>query len=290
VTTYCGRAFSPEELERIRALAAAAPHREALAAAVCAELGWRKPDGGLKTMSCKVALLRMQRDGLVMLPAPLHPRWASRNVHAPVSAWGLPVRGSRADIADLALEPVVSRAASQAWNAMMREHHYLGYQPLPGAQLRYLITDHGVLLGGLGFGAAVWKAAPRDDCIGWTAAERQAGLHLIVNNARFLLLPWVNVKNLASSVLALAARRLPQDWIARYHIRPVLLETFVEHGRFRGTCYRAANWIHVGQTKGRGKLDRYKRAALHVKDIFLYPLDPAFRQALRSARPAGTSD
>lgn len=99
-----------------------------------------------------------------------------------------------------------------------------------------------MLLGGLGFGAAAWKAAPRDHFIGWSAAERQAGLHLIVNNARFLLLPWVTVKNLASSVLALAARRLPLDWVQRYRIRPVLRETFVESGRFRGTCYRAASW------------------------------------------------
>lgn len=233
-------------------------------------------------MSCKVALLRMQRDGLVVLPAPLHPHWRSRRVHAPVGMIGLPVRGSRGDLADLALEPVVSRAASQTWNAIMREHHYLGYQPLPGAQLRYLITGGGVLLGGLGFGAAAWKAAPRDQFIGWTAAERQAGLHLIVNNARFLLLPWVTVKNLASSVLALAARRLPADWEQRYRIRPVLLETFVERHRFAGTCYRAANWVCVGQTQGRGKLDRYNRSVLPIKDIYVYPLDRRFRRLLRA--------
>ncbi|MCL5677470.1 MAG: DUF4338 domain-containing protein [Firmicutes bacterium] len=132
----------------------------------------------------------------------------------------------------------------------------------------------------LGFGAAAWKVAPRDRFIGWTAAQRQAHLHLVVNNARFLVLPWVRARYLASSVLALAARRIGADWQARYGYRPVLLESFVERPRFTGTSYRAANWVCVGQTQGRGKLDRTHRADKPVKDIWLYPLDRHFRQIL----------
>jgi len=137
-------------------------------------------------MSCKVALLRMQQDGLLTLPMPRHPHWRARRVHAPAAEVGLPVRGQRGDFPDLTLQPVSTPAASQAWNAMMRQHHDQGDQPLPGAQLRYLIPGQGLLLGGLGFGAAAWKVAPRDDDLGWTPAQRQAGLHLSVHNARFL--------------------------------------------------------------------------------------------------------
>ena len=127
-----------------------------------------------------------------------------------------------------------------------------------------------------------WKTAPRDRFIGWRPSERERNLQLIVNNARFLILPWVESKNLASKLLALASRQLPQDWQDRYAYRPVLLETFVDTGRFTGACYKAANWIHVGQTQGRGKLDRDHKADLPTKSIWLYPLSKHFRRSLRS--------
>ncbi len=284
--TYCGRAFSPAELELIATLAATAKSREALARALCAELGWKKPDGGLKTMSAKVALLRMQRDALIQLPAPWHASGRAPRGRSPASQIGLPITGSRADLADLHLAPIATREQSHLWNEIMRQHHYLGYQPLPGAQIRYLIRGGGHLLGGLGFGAAAWKIAPRDRFIGWSPTQRQARLHLIANNARFLLLPWVNVRFLASSVLALAARRLPADWQSRYGHQVVLLETFVERPRFAGTCYRAANWLCVGQTQGRGKLDRFGHGGKPIKDIYLYPLRRDFRQLLTPPAPS----
>ena len=157
------------------------------------------------------------------------------------------------------------------------------YQPLPGAQMRYLITAGDQLLAAVGFGAAAWRVAPRDRFIGWTPRQRRDHLHQVVNNARFLILPWIHSPNLASHLLGHLSRRLPRDWQCRYGYSPVLLETFVEHQRFRGTCYRAANWIHVGQTQGRGKLDRHKRFAVPVKDVFLLPLWRDFRQRLRAA-------
>ena len=132
----------------------------------------------------------------------------------------------------------------------------------------------------LGFGAAAWTLAPRDRFIGWTAPLRQHDLHWVVNNARFLILPWIRSQNLASRILSGVVRQPPRDWQDRYHYAPMLLETFVQRSRFRGTCYRAANWLYVGQTQGRGKLDLHNRYALPVKEIFLYPLHKYFRRQL----------
>ncbi len=183
-------------------------------------------------------------------------------------------------LSGLRLTPVTDKKTSRLWNGLIERYHYLGYTPLPGAQLRYLIESDAGLLGALGFGAAAWKVAARDRWIGWEASVREAHLGRVLNNARFLLLPWVQVRNLASRVLSLAARRIGADFEARYGIRPVLLESFVEVPRFRGTCYRAANWACLGQTTGRGKCDRTHRARLPVKDIYVYPLERGFRQRL----------
>jgi len=163
---------------------------------------------------------------------------------------------------------------------LIQRYHYLGHRPLPGAQFRYLVQSAKGLVGALSFSAAAWKIAPRDHWIGWTAAQRQTHLHLIVCNSRFLILPWVTAKNLASKILALAARQLPTDWQRRHGFQPVLLETFVETNRFAGTCYKAANWIYVGQTQGRGKCDHWNQNVLPIKDIYLYPVCRNFRQQL----------
>jgi hypothetical protein len=175
---------------------------------------------------------------------------------------------------------VATSEESSLWNELIERYHYLGYHPLPGAQVRYLARDGERLLGALGFGAAAWKVAARDSLIGWTSDERKNRLHLVVNNARFLILPWIHVKNLASRILGLAARQVCSDWPELYCYQPVLLETFVERERFAGTCYKAANWLYAGQTRGRGKLDRYHRHNVPVKDVYLYPLDRRFRQLL----------
>lgn len=285
---YCGREFSDDEIARIRRLAAEpGTNRRMISVRVCEELAWRKPDGGLKEMSCRVALLRMQADGLVQLPAALHrcsnvARAIAARQLSPQAEPGPPLLTPAGKLCDLQLQPVVSRTDSQLWNELIDRYHYLGYQPLPGAQLRYFARAKDGLLALLGFGAAAWKTAPRDTFIGWTAPQRQARLHLLVNNARFLILPWVRSKNLASKLLALAARRLPDDWQARYGYRPILLETFVENARFSGTCYRAANWSCLGNTQGRGKLDTAHANAVPVKSVWVFPLDPRFRQTLTS--------
>ena len=176
------------------------------------------------------------------------------------------------------VRPLADQREAQLWREYVDRYHYLGYTPLPGAQLRYLVTSQCRVLAVVGFGASAWKAAPRDRFIGWSVAQREARLHLVVNNARFLILPWVQVRNLASTVLARISRRLPDDWQARYGYRPLLLETFVQSDRFAGTSYRAANWTRVGQTQGRGKLDIHHQRQLPTKDIWLYPLRRDFRR------------
>ena len=233
-------------------------------------------------MSCRVVLLRMQRDGHIRLPPPRRPgRGGKLRTHRTPQAEPQPALLVPAgQLPDLRLEPVATRRDSALWNEYVDRYHYLGYQPLPGAQLRYFARTQDRPLALFGFGAAAWKTAPRDRFIGWTDQQRASRLHLVVNNARFLLLPWISSKNLASKLLGLAARRLADDWSCRYGYRPVLLETFVEKPRFLGTSYRAANWLCLGDTQGRGKLDTTHAHALSKKSVWVFPLSPLFRHTL----------
>lgn len=251
---------------------------------VCVALGWVDGRGRSKEMGGRVALLRLQRGGWIDLPAPRNgnangrPLCWSEVEPAPV------LEGSAEQLGAIALELVRSRAQSRLWNTLVDRYHYLGYRALSGAQLRYVIRCEQGVLGAIGFGAAAWKVAVRDRWIGWDAAQRERSLGQVVNNRRFLIAPWVRVRNLASRVLALAARRVVVDYPREYGIRPVLLETFVEAQRYRGTCYRAANWICVGETTGRGRQDRTHTAQLVRKQVWVYPLVAEVRRALGVAR------
>jgi hypothetical protein len=284
VGKLCGRPLSEGELEAIRTVVGAAdrPLRAEIARRVCRALQWTDALGRPKLMSARVGLLRLHRAGLIELPAPSRGNGNGRRlVHGP-EVWPEPmcVAGTVGQLSGLRLEAVSDQRTSRLWNGLIDRHHYLGYTPLPGAQLRYLIhAEHGVL-GAIGFGAAAWKVAARDRWIGWEAPARETHLGRVLNNARFLILPWVQVKNLASKVLALAAARIPADFAARYGERVVLLATFVEIPRHRGTCYRAANWRYVGETRGRGKCDRTHRANLPRKAVYVYPLAADFRAVL----------
>ncbi len=279
---YCGRLFTDAEVRLIARLCQELPTRIAIARRLCEELDWRSPNGQLKAMSARVALLRMERDGLVRLPPPIkgngNHRWPWRLPAGPTPP---PLETSLGKLGQVRLRPLLKRSwrdpQTRQWNELIARHHYLGYTPLPGAQLRYFLEADGQLLGLLGMGAAAWACQPRDLFIGWDPETRQRNLHLVAGNARFLILPWVRVPHLASHALGLLARRLGTDWEAAYGYRPLLLETFVEAGRFTGTSYRAANWIMVGQTQGRGKLDRHNLFALPVKDVYLLPLNRRFR-------------
>jgi len=290
VAKLCGRALSGADLERIRRAVREAdpPQRAEIARRVCAALDWVDVQGRPKLMSARVGLLRLHRAGLIALPPPRNGNGNGRPLKPSTLLLpeppAVPVTGAVGDLSGLRLEAVADKSASRLWNALIARWHYLGYQPLPGAQLRYLIRCEAGLLGAIGFGAAAWKVAARDAWIGWDRPTREAHLGRVLNNARFLILPWVQVKNLASKVLALAAARVVVDFPARYGEPLALLETFVEQPRYRGTCYRAANWQSLGETRGRGKLDRHHRAALPRKAVLVLPLRDDFRRLLGVAR------
>lgn len=282
---YCGRQFATSEIEDIRNMIASEPgiSRYRLSTIICKRLNWRRPDGGLKDMSCRVAMLRMQNDGLIALP-PARRKKPVAHVENPdiERAVDCPLIIPEIDLAGLTAEIVAQKRASLLWNAYIRSHHYLGHQLIPGAQLRYFIRAQGEVVALLSFSASAWKIKHRDDYIGWNPEQRQRNLHLVINNSRFLILPWIRRQNLASRALALVTRRLADDWQRRYAYRPVLIETFIEEQRFRGTCYQAANWRCLGKTQGRGKLDWAHRRAVPVKSIWIYPLATDFRQRLCS--------
>lgn len=285
---YCGRIFSLSEIEWIRSFITSHPHcnRLELSKIVCRQLQWLRPDSRLKDMSCRVAMLRMHRDGLICLPPPQKRNGNKNNSPklTPASDRQKSICCPAHEFGKLLLRPVSTKQDSSLWNELIQRYHYLGHKALPGAQMRYLIfSDSGVLLAAMGFAAAAWKVAGRDRFIGWSHQQRLTKLHLIVNNARFLILPWITSKNLASHILSCAAKQLPRDWLNHYSYQPVLMETFVQKDRFKGTCYRAANWICLGQTQGRGKLDRCHIHPLPIKDIFIYPLNKSFRKILCSS-------
>ncbi len=282
---FCGRSFTGAELDAIRRCIAEHPEasRAQLSRLVCERLAWRRPDGRVKEMSARVAMLRMQDQGLIALPPARNSNvngqpYRRRTPQAEPELF--PILEPAGALGPLHLEPLASHAASHLWNEYIDRYHYLAFAPLPGAQLRYFVRAQGRILALLGFGAAAWKCAPRDRFIGWSPAQREQRLHLVVNNARFLILPWVQSRNLASRILATATRALGNHWQERYGYAPVLVETFVEVPRFRGIAYQAANWRRLGLTQGRGKLDVHKRAKLPKKSVWVYPLAKDFHRHL----------
>jgi hypothetical protein len=272
---YSGRQFNEEQLQQVRELIAASPDssRTAISREVCRLLDWRKVDGGWKEVSCRVALLRMHEDGWLTLPPPRHRgNNGRRTPPRTMAAEPQPLfEASLSQLDQLHLEMVTAKR-SALWNEYIDRYHYLGYTPLVGAQLRYFVYAGERLLALFGYGASAWRLAPRDRWIGWTDAQRQASLARVVGQSRFLILPWIRCPNLASKLLSMSSTDLPADWERRYGIRPWLLESFVDNSRFEGVCYRAANWIDVGPTQGRGRKDRHNLAGLPTKQVYLYPL------------------
>lgn len=279
---YSGRDFSMEEVQWLKAQIAndIKLNRTALSRRFCEQFHWRKANGSLKDVSCRVALLRMEKDGLLTLPALIKP---GRPAHFKIqrTLFGEPQseRSFKAGSVELQLE-VIDRHSSKLWNEFIDRYHYLGHQTLPGAQLRYFVLAAGEIIACLGFGASAWKVAPRDTFIGWSISQREQNLGLVINNARFLILPWIKSYNLGSRILSLVHRSLAFDWERLYNFRPVLLETFVEKQRFSGTVYKASNWICVGETTGRGKKNRTHRQEKPIKSVWLFPLVKNFRQIL----------
>ena len=281
---YCGRVFTESELECIRGVIGedTTRNRSAISRIACEHLKWYKPDGTVKTQSMRQVLLKMEADGHLTLP-PLkrtHSTQIKSIEHTERTAMGKEILLPAGKLPEIHIEIAKTKDDQSMWNEYIDRYHYLGYTTLPGAQMKYFVYSGDNLLALIGFGASAWRVAPRDWYIGWSDEKRKENLNLVVNNARFLILPWVCSKNLASKVLSMVAKRIAGDWQQRHKYTPILLETFVEKTRFAGTCYKAANWKLVGTTKGRGKKDMLKEASLPKKDIYMYPLQQDFRTLL----------
>lgn len=227
-------------------------------------------------MRARVVLLRMHESGHIHLPPPRNGNGNQTRQQQPeLKPKALPTINKRVDqLGELKIEILTSahRQRNALWRSYLGHYHYLGWTPVVGAQMRYWISVEDQPLALASFGAAAWKVGHRDRWIGWESQEREEKLPWIINNTRYLILPWVKSKNLASAILGALSKRVAGDWEKAYGIRPVLVETFVDSERFAGTCYKAANWIHVGQTTGRGKYDRYRQTRTPLKDIWVFPL------------------
>ena len=283
---YYGRDFTADEMARLRTLIATEPQptRAALSREFCRRTGWLKPDGGLKDMMARVTMLAMHRDARIVLPAPKgkqgRPKPITFGSHTDPPLLPPPTRLD--EVRPLEIRTVVRDTREGAlWNEFIARYHYLGYTRLVGAQMRYTIHDRaGQPLALLGFSTAAWKLAARDRVIGWTPQVRRKNLHLVVDNPRFLILPWILIPNLGSHILALIRRKLPEDWASRYHIEPVLIETFVETPRHTGAVYRASGWTFVGTTQGRGRYDTDRKFDKPMKGIWLRALRRDWKRVL----------
>lgn len=275
-----GRVFAPELIERIQEAQRANPQwtRCRLAREVCQWIEWRSATGKLKEMSCRKALLKLHRQGHIALPAPTR-RIEFRAKSCEQVTLDAPAT-TITQIKQIEVVLVCSKHLSAQWNTLVSEHHDLGYRPLAGAQLRYLIRSEHGYVAALGFRSAALRSKARDRWIGWSEPARQAYIDRVVCHARFAIVRGVAVKNFASQVLARVIERLPGDWKQRYAVSPVLVETYVDSEQHAGTCYRAANWQHIGQTRGTSGADRRGGRHKSRKAIFVYPLQRHFRALL----------
>ena len=285
---FCGRTFGPSELELMRQTARdfSALGVTEIARTVCELLEWTRPSGKLKNHECRQLLERLQAEGFLNLPALRHlgGRGPRRADVSGTCSEAEPVTGAASECEPLELVLVESKSESRQWREQMERYHYLGCRVPFGANLRYWVRHEKRELACLLWTSPAWKMQARDEWIGWSDEQRRHNLQRIVNNGRFLILPWVQIKGLASKILALSARQMPRDWESHYGHRPLLLETLVDAERFRGTCYRAANWVHVGQTSGRGRMDReHASHGRAVKNIYVYPLAWDARGHLRGS-------
>jgi hypothetical protein len=258
-------------------------NRTRLSKELCQHWNWRKETGALKDIACRSLLRRLDHLGHIKLPKGLHRNDSPvrHRIEQPVLHSQAPIESVLKELYPIEIQLVERGFELNLFKYLISAHHYLGWSGTVGENLKYLFFDNQErVLGCMMFGAGAWKVKPRDNFIGWSCEERKSSLSLVVNNNRFLILPWVKVPHLASHILGRICRRVNKDWQEKYNHPIYLVETFVEKDRFLGTCYKASNWINVGQTQGRGKLDVKMKCKLPIKDIWLYPLEVPFREKL----------
>lgn len=316
---YIGHEFNAEKILKIRTLISTNVNwnRNQIAREVCRLFDLRQSNHKLKISQINQVLKRMAMDNLISLPEPVKHKKANANYvqtptkKKPINTTFKRLTFNHSSIRRIQLIPVLCQKDLALWRKLIVQYHYIGVPNLFGAQMKYLVyggnnieptvgllkdlsrrSSNGMsqniyatldrgdqLLAAIGFSSSAWKLQSRDRFIGWNDAKRSENLKLVVNNARFLILPWIKFPNLASRILGSVAKQIPFDWEAKYFFKPVLLETFVQIDRFKGTCYRAANWVHVGKTKGYSLYNKYKKQT-PAKDVYVYPLCNDFRKKL----------
>jgi len=288
--TCQGRVVQPTDIQWLQSWIDEHPARSRyrIACELCKLWNWCTPNGQLKDFAARSFLTKLLSRNLITLPPVRKKQQRTRGYSSPIVTPPLALQ-KPSDIASCLAEltpislciPISGSKEEHLYHHYLATHHYLGFQRTVGENLKYLVMDrHGRYLACVLFGAAAWKTKPRDMFIGWSDTMRLRHLSDIANNTRFLILPWVRVPHLASHLLAIILKRVSADWQHKYGHPLYLVETFVECDRFNGTCYKAANWKLVGQTTGRSRQDRYGNMSVPVKDIYLYPLAPKFREVL----------
>jgi hypothetical protein len=289
IITYRGRDINQQDVAFIRALMASHPAdgRYALSKRICREWNWVQPNGCLKDMICRGLLLRLEREGYVVLPprksTPLNP-FLHRRPPQPVSVDENPIETSLENLFPIKIHQVRRTPSEKLFNGLIAQYHYLGYRQPVGEHLKYLILSKDRPVGCMALSSAAYHLACRDSFIGWSHGARKQNIHLLTYNTRFLILPWVKVPNLGSHLLGKFAKIIPVDWQKLYHHPVYWLETIVDTDRFKGTCYRAANWIFLGKTTGRGLNDKTNRVNRSIKEVYGYPLIRNFRARLGAVK------
>ena len=278
--------MTQERIAEINWLIEANPdwHRTKLSQELCKMWDWKGENGQLKDISCRDVLRDLDAEGKIKLPTRHthgHTKGGADDVALMLHDTTL-IDGSLSELKQLSIEVVADKKNLREFKSYMAQYHYLGYDRNIGENIKYYVRDrHGRTLACLMFGSAAWKCEGRDTFIGWDNEQRKDGLRYITNNSRYLVLPWVRIPHLASHILSLVCRRISNDWETKYGHPLYMLETFVECERFQGTCYKAANWLHVGKTTGRGRDSKSVEAVLPIKDIFVYSLAKRFRELLQ---------
>lgn len=285
VWRYRQRVISEGDVAFIRQLIAAHPEasRRVLSTLLCKAWNWRQANGTLRTVVCRGLMLRLHREGVIQLPPvrrPMANPLVERKKPAVVEVGTEPLGGRLAELRPLEFRSVRRTPEEALFNSLLEQYHYLGYKQQVGEQLKFLVYAGARPVACFAWSSSAHYLGCRDRFLGWSDQARRQNIHLLAYNSRFLLLPWVHIKNLASHLLAQMTRRLSGEW-ERVYAHPIyFVETFIDPERYRGTCYRAANWVVMGQTTGRGKNAWSKKPTRSIKQVLGYPLRPDFRQRL----------
>lgn len=289
IRVFSGRTFCPEDIELISWAVKTYPTlpRGELIATICELLNWTTPSGRAKFDQCSTLLDQLDSEGVVQLP-PKQVRKPGISTKVKVTKMDFDTTQISGDLS--CFEPiqlVIARPGEDLnrWRSYVDQYHMLGFKRAFGSRLQYFIRSGNLELGCIQFSASSWALKDRDDWIGWSIEDKKQRLHLIINNSRYLIFPWVQVKNLASKALSLAAKQIQSDWLHEFCYAPVLLETFVDRQHFEGTCYKASNWLYLGRTKGKGRNATSHKPNRSKKDIYVYPLEKNFRACLKGEIP-----